>query len=218
MNTDDARNRILAVAGPIFGEKGFETATVREICEKAGVNLASVNYYFGGKEQLYIEAVRQAQQPLHQQFPTPEWSDGTPAGQKLKDFILTLVNRMVSPRAPWQRQLMMREFLNPSAACEALVHDYFRPSFDLMLGILDEILPEETPQHRRHQFVFSIIGQCLYYHVGRDVVTMLVAKDEIQEYYTPEKLADHISQVCLAALGEEASLADPTRRASQQTT
>ncbi len=60
MAIDDARTRILNTAGPIFAHKGYEAATVREICDQAEVNLASVNYYFGGKERLYIETVKRA--------------------------------------------------------------------------------------------------------------------------------------------------------------
>ena len=57
---DDPRRRLLETAGQIFAEKGFDGATVREICRRAGVNIAAVNYYFRDKEQLYIEAVKSA--------------------------------------------------------------------------------------------------------------------------------------------------------------
>ena len=60
MTTDDARTRMLNAAGPIFADKGFAAATVREICQQAEVNLAGVNYYFGDKERLYIETVKSA--------------------------------------------------------------------------------------------------------------------------------------------------------------
>jgi AcrR family transcriptional regulator len=46
---DDTATRVLNAAGLIFAEKGFKDATVREICSAAGVNLASVNYYFRDK-------------------------------------------------------------------------------------------------------------------------------------------------------------------------
>ena len=35
----------------------YHAATVREICARAGVNIALVNYYFGGKPELYTEAI-----------------------------------------------------------------------------------------------------------------------------------------------------------------
>ena len=52
------RDRILEAAGEQFAERGFRGATVRVICEKAGVNISAVKYYFGGKEELYSEVLR----------------------------------------------------------------------------------------------------------------------------------------------------------------
>jgi AcrR family transcriptional regulator len=202
MATDDARTRILNTAGPIFSEKGYDATTVREICDRAGVNLASVNYYFGGKERLYIEVVKRAHPITIREIHVPEWSPATPPAAKLEDFILTIMRRIVGANtAPWQTRLIMREMLDPTTACEELVRDCFRVEFELLLGILDEILPAETPRHKRHQIAFGIIAQCVHYRTGRHAIALLIDEDELGEYYTTERLAEHISQMCLAALG-----------------
>ena len=57
---DPTKARLLEAAGEEFAEKGFELARVRAICERAGANLAAVNYHFGDKEQLYVEVLREA--------------------------------------------------------------------------------------------------------------------------------------------------------------
>ena len=49
---EDPRGRILSAAGREFAEKGFEAATIRDICTLASVNVAAVNYYFGDKHRL----------------------------------------------------------------------------------------------------------------------------------------------------------------------
>ena len=48
----DKREHILLVAEELFGEKGFDGTSVRDIAQKAGVNLAMISYYFGSKEKL----------------------------------------------------------------------------------------------------------------------------------------------------------------------
>ena len=57
---EDPRGRILSAAGREFAEKGYETATIRDICTLASVNVAAVNYSFCDKHRLYIESVRHA--------------------------------------------------------------------------------------------------------------------------------------------------------------
>ena len=44
--------RILQAAENIFAEQGYKAATTREIAKRAGVNLASIHYYWGSKDEL----------------------------------------------------------------------------------------------------------------------------------------------------------------------
>jgi AcrR family transcriptional regulator len=52
------QERLLDAAEELFCEHGFEGASIRDIAAAAGCNIASVNYYFGGKEKLYTEVWR----------------------------------------------------------------------------------------------------------------------------------------------------------------
>lgn len=49
----DKREHIVITAFHLFAEKGYEGTSVRDIAEKASVNVAMVNYYFGSKEKLF---------------------------------------------------------------------------------------------------------------------------------------------------------------------
>lgn len=51
--SDDTRERILDAAERLFARDGHDGATLRAITRSARVNLAAVNYHFGGKEALY---------------------------------------------------------------------------------------------------------------------------------------------------------------------
>ena len=42
----------LEAAEELIAEKGFEETTVRNICQKANINVAMISYYFGSKEKM----------------------------------------------------------------------------------------------------------------------------------------------------------------------
>ena len=203
MSVAEARDLILEAAGPVFAERGYRGATVREICAAAGVNVAAVNYYFGDKSQLYVETVGRAHQLRAEQIPMPAWPAGTRPEEKLRGFIGTLLTRMLGEEeAPWPTRLMLREVLRPTEACRSLVEDYFRPQFELLLSILDEMLPCDVPDARRHQLAFSIIGQCFFYRAAGEVIPMLLSENEIRAHFGVEQLADHVCELTCAVLSK----------------
>src|SRR6266480_3360089 len=125
---DTTRERIAEAAGEIFAERGFDGTTVRDICQRAGANIAAVNYYFGDKQRLYIEAVVRAHRWRMEQARLPEWNAGTSAETKLADFIATFIRRVrTEPGGTWHTRLMMREMANPTEACAELVQSSIRP-------------------------------------------------------------------------------------------
>ena len=48
----DTKERILDVAERLFAERGFDGVSMRDLTREAEVNLAAVNYHFGGKDAL----------------------------------------------------------------------------------------------------------------------------------------------------------------------
>jgi len=52
---ETAKQRIIDASRELFSEVGYESTSVREIAKKAGVNLASINYYFKSKKNLLAE-------------------------------------------------------------------------------------------------------------------------------------------------------------------
>jgi AcrR family transcriptional regulator len=197
---DDTRERLINAAGEVFSREGFDSATVRAICQQAGANLAAINYHFGDKQRLYIEAVKTAH---CQQDPPPDfaWTAATPPEQKLADFIGHMMELMVADDRPsWHIELIMREMARPTEACVELVRSFIGPMFDLLLEILGELLPPDTPLFERHFFGFSVVGQCLLYRYHRPVGRLLVGEDEFARYFDSQRIADHITRFSLAGV------------------
>jgi len=199
--TDVTQQRVLEAAEQVFAEKGFKAASIREISKKARANVAAINYYFGDKERLYIEAVKYAHRACTEGEPFPEWAPGTPAVQKLRDFIRVMAARMLSPLSLASTQLMMREMARPTAACVEVVNEYIQPMAYILGGILKELLPAASEQ-KIYLVAFSIVGQCLFYRNDRAIAAILVGEEEF-ERYDAQLVADHVASFTLRGLGLE---------------
>ena len=207
-DTEDTKARLLAAAGELFAERGFEGATARQICDRAGVNLAAINYHFKSKEQLYVEAVRAAAPIFHEDLAqleselaeTPEEIKRERAKELLKRYIRLLMHHMVGIQVPnWKVKLIMREMLEPTGSCQEYFRQHVQRSFETLMRIVNPLLPRETPQHRRVQIALSIVAQCVYYRMSRDVLSHLVG-DPDDPVFGPEALAEHITEFVFSAL------------------
>src|SRR5271170_3559202 len=91
------RQHLLAAAGEVFAEVGFRAATVREICERAGANIAAVNYHFGDKERLYRAVLQETYQAAVGKYPADYGlRDDATAEERLRAFVHSLLLRIFS--------------------------------------------------------------------------------------------------------------------------
>ncbi len=201
MASELSREKILEAAGPVFAENGYEKATVREICRRAGTNVASINYHFGGKEQLYREVAKYIHVLHRDQDPLPPWTAETPAEQRLRDFTRhMLVATSRKDRNSWQFKLMFQEMVKPTGVLDEIVREFIRPHFAVLLRILDDLLPPDVPLGLRQRLGFTLISHCAFYHLHAEVVSQLVSKRDQQQFFQLEELTEYITSVTLASV------------------
>jgi hypothetical protein len=97
----------------------------------------------------------------------------------------------------------MREIMNPTAACAEIAHSNIRPQFEILQSILRQLLPASTTEEELHLTAFSIVGQCLFYHVANPIIRNLV-EDSEHANYDVEKLSKHVTKLTLAAIDAKA--------------
>lgn len=91
----DVRARILCHAIEIFAQKGYAAASARLLTKAAGVNLAALTYYFGGKAGLYqasllhvVACIETAMQPALDELSA---ALDTPSGALTQERMLSLI-------------------------------------------------------------------------------------------------------------------------------
>ena len=85
--SNDMRERILLSAEKVFAQKGYAAASIRELCEAAGVNRALIYYYFTDKADLYRGVIAHGEADLLRIAREARDAAGS-ALDKLRHFIL----------------------------------------------------------------------------------------------------------------------------------
>ena len=171
------RSHLLETAGRVFAERGYADATSKEICERAGTPMASVNYHFGSREALYEEVLVEAHRQIVSVDELIEMtrSLGDPR-QKLRALLAHMLAPSSRAAAPWGFRVVLREIMSPGPLAPALVEKAVKPKAKLLLGLISEIL-ELPPDHPAVQraLVFSVLP----------CIVMLVAPKEIPSKVLP---------------------------------
>ena len=196
--------RLLRAACEVFAEKGYHRATIAEICGRAGVNIAAVNYYFRSKENLYVEAWKDAFHRSMAAHPPDGGVDpDAPPEERLRAQILSLVRRIADPENQ-EFAIVQKELANPTGLLEEVMRDSLQPIRLRTRELLRELLGEDVSDKDLALCQLSIISQCLHPLVLQrylkvlsrdrpDVKRPLLALDV-------EELADHIFRFSLAGI------------------
>ena len=141
------RERIVAAAGEVFAEHGFRAATVRQITERAGVNLAAVNYHFRDKAELYAQVLQQAHGAATRlgQLTAAARAGLSPA-ERLRLYVGTFLHYLLDPDRPaWHVRVRARELADPTPALDRLVDEGIRPMSAALCDILRDLTGPELP-------------------------------------------------------------------------
>ncbi|MHC4430992.1 MAG: CerR family C-terminal domain-containing protein [Planctomycetota bacterium] len=190
------RDRLLGAAEQLFAEQGYDGTSIRDLAAAAGCNIASVNYYFGGKEKLYVEIWRRHLLVLRDTRVASidkvlSESGGKPDLENLlrsfaHSFIGPLVDENEGPRLI---RLMAREMINPHLPANVFAEEVIMPTLSAMQNALSKACPE-LAESKIPLVVFSLVGQLV--HTIRFKTMLGSMDDETLPKFEPAEVIDHI--------------------------
>lgn len=195
MTCCEPKQRILDAALELFAEKGFKATTIRDICKKAEVSLALVNYHFKNKQALYEEIVTGAVNSAFSDVQVYDFvKEGMTSEERLKGVIRLILHRLIGPKgfgnSPAKVKLIASEMTSPTDMMEKI----FENNLSKMISLVGSIVKEFTGDIEHKQtirFVSSIAGQCLHPLFARDIL----AKSGLIINSTEEDIETHAEHI-----------------------
>ena len=141
----ETRLRLLEVAERRFSEQGFATASVRDITAAAGVNLAAVNYHFGGKENLYRAVFERRLSALKERRLSAVRAEAARPAATAESAVHTLLLAVLEPYVDVQEgvrvtHLVIRELADPRLE-RGLCSETFAESEAELAALLCRVVP-----------------------------------------------------------------------------
>lgn len=164
----DTKQRILDAAERLIAEQGYAATSLRQIIAEAGVNLASVHYHFGSKEELLSELVARKVNPVNEKRLTllerviAEARPGTPAVEKILEAFFAPMAQAASG-SPQFVKVMGR--IQAEGLRESIAEKHFKPVSGRFIAAIRKALPE-LPEEEFQWRVQFLIGATIHTMCG----------------------------------------------------
>ena len=200
----DVRRRILEAASNLFAETGFDRTSVRDITKQARCNVASVNYYFGGKDNLYLEVYRQRLTILRQVR-----IDGINDAMKqrehevsVEELIRGFAGAFLKPLADKKNgktlmQLMWREMVEPRLPKRMFLEEVITPVTNTLTDAMKKVCPK-LDDNEIHLLIDSIVAQLIHVVMMQKFLSGQ-QPDDVSILEMPEYI-DHIVEFSAAGI------------------
>jgi AcrR family transcriptional regulator len=208
MQFNEKQTQIMEAAEILFAEQGFNGTSVRDICEKAGVNLAMISYYFGSKEKL-LEALfayrgEQAKLKLESLIQREDLS----AMDKIFQLIDHYIEKVMGRQA-FHRILAREQVITHSPEISALILQMKKQNQSLVAQIIKEgkkkgefKKPVDVPL-----LMGTLIGTASHLLTSRHIFRELDNKQDMSEAefdaYAKKKISQHMKSIFKSLLTDD---------------
>lgn len=208
------RAALVQAALKLFGRQGFDGTSTREIAAEAQANIGSIAYHFGGKEGLraaaadyIVETIQTIAGQALGAGPAAPASDPEAARAQL----FAVLERMggfilAQPQAGEIVQFVLRELSHPTAALDRIYDGVFEPTHRRLCLVWEQATGEPAESERTRLTVFTLIGQVIYFRIGREAVMRRMGWHDIGAAEAAKVVAvttDNLSAILAARMGSK---------------
>lgn len=156
--------KIIVAARDLFIQKGYAGTRTRDIAEKAGINLALLNYYFRSKEKLFALIMTEKMELLFSAI-LPISDDATLSLEGKLDLLISNYFDLLLDHPDLPLFVLGEIKANPAAFREKIqVNTILKDS------LLVQELRERNPKIEPVQFILSVLGLVIFPFISRQVL------------------------------------------------
>lgn len=212
---EQTRGALVRAALKLFGQQGFDGTSTREIAAEAKANIGSIAYHFGGKEGLRLAAadfiVDTIQAVATQAMGTAgSFPEKNLTAEAAEQQLFAALDRMLAfiiarPEAGEIVQFVLRELSHPTAALDRIYDGVFEPTHRRLCRVWEQATGEPAESDGTKLTVFTLIGQVVYFRIGREAVMRRMGWTEIGNKEAEKVLAvtsGNLSAILAARKGQ----------------
>lgn len=193
----ETRELLVQTAISVFGRDGFHAASTRHIAQQAGVNQALISYHYGGKEGLYLAAMKHIADSVAERIgPLAEEIRKRIEGYELlaitdmptarenylaELFLLTdaIVNMLVDKQSSAWAQLILREQQQPSPALDIIYEGMMKNIMTLLTLLVSRIRSVPAESSEVTLLAITVFSQAHIFRASRASVLRLMGWQDI---------------------------------------
>lgn len=193
-------SNLIDAALHLFAHKGYDATSTRELAARAGTNVASIAYHFGGKAGLRTACARHVAETVSTVFTRLDPPDPMMPAIMAQAQIETLVQGFVqlvvgTPGAQDMVTFVVRELADPGEVAGLIYTQLLEPRHIAICQLMASATGRDADDEDLKLAVFSTIGQIVYFRIARPFVQQRMGWGALDQPETQK-----ITQTIIASL------------------
>ncbi len=215
----DTKTRIMDTAEALFGAKGFNATSLRAITQSANVNLAAVNYHFGGKLGLLEAVYRRRIAPMNRErlkrlsrLKKRHRDAPIPLPELVRAFVEPALALSRDPGGGHFVKLLGRSYMEPRPVLQDKVREMFAETSDQFVAEFTRTLTHLSSDelYCRMHFMVGVLAYCM---TGADMMRTIASSRFLENASSETLITNLVGFICngMAAPGSiETTISEET--------
>ena len=205
MEYNDKQVQIMETAEVLFAEKGFNGTSVRDIAEKANVNLAMISYYFGSKDKLLEALFSYRGEHLKMKMETMIGEKQMSSIEKMDSLIDHYIEKLMNQQC-FSRIMVREQVVNHTGLTAELITQMKKRNQELISRLIHQ--GQKRGEFKKNidipLMMATLIGTANHtiatQHYYRDINNLQSMSEDDFQKHIKKKLSQHLKKLFKAIL------------------